>query len=202
MKHSKILYLFILFVLSALSGKTKPVTENNGAWKTFSEVPKLSGKILIDGNLNEPGWNSAAIIQNFYNTQNAEPEKADVKAAVLYDESNLYFSFMIPKPANEPELKKCFLSDEWDLRVVPNVSIYLDPDHNHGVYYRFIIDSHGNKQDLRVDDESWKVDWLANVNETNNKLVMEIQIPVSELAGKIRAGGIWGFNVTIDGSMK
>ena len=199
MRYSKIWSPF-LFLCLVLIGKSAVVqSEHTNFRNTIVEIPKISGKIMVDGVLNEHEWNSAAIIQRFYNAQNAEPENTDIKVAALYDESYLYFSIKMPKPEIEPNQKKCFLSSEWDLRVVPNVSIHLEPEHFHGVYYRFIVDAWGNKQDLRIDDESWSAEWLVNTKETDGKVFAEVQIPVSGFAKRIADGEIWGFNITVDG---
>ena len=170
MKKSLLFPLIILAALTLLYWSHKPSTGSaqsglegfpwpDPANEIVLEVPSGESEILVDGNPGEAGWKTCAVIEKFYRTADAGQASVDAAVGVLYDGENLLFRIDSPPVEAEDSLKKCFLSDEFDLaRSKASVSIFLDPFHGHGVYYRFIVDPGGNKQDLRVADESWGVD--------------------------------------------
>lgn len=190
------LKLIAIFILSGLffSSQAKEYKKlNNQACKIIFEVPTLGGEA------GEAAWDEATAINEFYNSENAKLIKADSDIKIIFDSKNLIFNIDIPKMETGRPSKKCYLSDELDLRINPNISIYLDPKHDHGVYYRLIVDANGNKQDLRVDDESWWAEWTAEVKSDDNRIKAKIKIPIEKISGNINDGDIWGFNITIDG---
>ena len=40
----------------------------------------------------------------------------------------------------------------------------------HGVYYKFVIDPQGRRQELRVDDESWTTTWTSETVQEDGRL--------------------------------
>ncbi|MGB7061919.1 MAG: carbohydrate binding family 9 domain-containing protein, partial [Candidatus Zixiibacteriota bacterium] len=60
------------------------------------EIEKSAGAISIDGNLNDPGWKSAARATNFVERSpgdNTQPE-VETEAFITYDNDNLYVAFV------------------------------------------------------------------------------------------------------------
>lgn len=200
MKHLLIISILMLLTNGTFGANGKKnIDEKNDIWKTVFDVPFVSENINVDGLIKEKIWTLATPINKFYNSVDARPAKTDANIGMLFNNENLIFSIKTPKIKYDGQLKKCFLSDEFDLRLVPNISIYLEPGHNHGVYYRFIIDFKGDKQDLCVDDESWGMEWSAAINESDGYFTAEIKIPVEKLHATVMEGDIWGFNVTLNG---
>ena len=146
-----------------------------------------------------PEPSDACHISEFFLTDQPEPFKIDAEVLVSFEENSLVFEFDLPAFNGSNELKECYLSDEFDLRRVPNVTISLDPDHGHGVYYNFIVDSEGRRQDLRVDDESWITEWTAVTKLEGGRFHAEVRIPVGKIAPSVTDGDFWGFNVSLNG---
>ena len=160
------------------------------------EIPNISDEINTDGRLTEQSWSDACIIKEFYKTEGSSPTSINARVLAFYDGENLLLGFDLPAMVSENEPKTCFLSDELDLRRVPNLTITLDPEHQHGVYYKFVIDPQGRQQDLRVDDESWTMPWTSGTTQKDGRLFAEVSIPVNKLSEQTLAGGFWGFNIS------
>ncbi len=124
-------------------------------------------------------------VEEFYATDQSRVPEADAKVEVSLEGESLVFKFDLPEFQSEREVKRCYLSDEADLRLVPNISLCLDPTHGHGVYYKFIVDSEGRRQDLRVDDESWTTEWTAVSRQEGGRFLAEVRIPVAGIADPI-----------------
>jgi len=160
------------------------------------EIPTLSDEIDIDGRLTEQSWSEACIIEEFYRTESSSPKLINARVLALFDGESLVLGFDLPAIVSENEPKQCYLSDEFDLRRVPNVTITLDPEHQHGVYYKFVIDPRGRRQDLRVDDESWTTPWTSGTVQEDGRFSAEVRIPVEKISRQPLAGSFWGFNVS------
>lgn len=160
------------------------------------EVPTLAEEFEMDGKLSEPVWSGAYVIKQFYLSEGEKPTKVNARVLLFLDGKSLVFGFDLPALETEQEAKQCFLSDEYDLRRVPNVTITLDPEHQHGTYYKFVIDPEGRRQDLRVDDESWITEWTASAVQEGSRLTAEVRIPVDKICSKPLEGLFWGFNVS------
>ncbi|KPL09988.1 MAG: hypothetical protein AMS26_22100 [Bacteroides sp. SM23_62] len=160
------------------------------------EIPTISDQIDTDGRLAEQCWSDACIIREFYHAENPGPCTVDARILAVFDGKGLVFGFDLPALVGENEPVRCYLSDEYELRRVPNVTITLDPDHRHGIYYKFIIDPEGRKQDLMVDDESWTIPWTAGTRQEDGRFSAEVRVPVEKIISQPPAGGFWGFNIS------
>src|SRR3954463_13559018 len=61
---------------------------------------RTAGAITLDGSIDDPGWQGAAVIDRFYETSpgdNAEP-KVKTKVLVTYDERYLYLGILCQDP--------------------------------------------------------------------------------------------------------
>lgn len=161
------------------------------------EVPELSDHINVDGKLDEQAWSDATSLNEFYASDLSGSSARDGKILLARDGKNLVIGVDLPAFENEEKPLKCYLSDELELRYSPHIAISLDPGHHHGVYYSYLIDSKGRKQDLRVDDESWVSAWRAESTKSMGRFTAEIEIPIEELSSLDLEGEFWGFNIAI-----
>ena len=196
MKKIRHLIAIPVLLICSLSGWTQSKDPLN---TIIYEVPDLSEKIHTDGLLDEQAWSEACRIEEFYSPGKAGPSRINAEILLLFDGENLVFGLDLPAFENGTEPQKCYLSDEPDLRPTPNVAISLDPGHQHGIYYRFLIDSEGRKQDLRVDDESWTTEWSVVTRQDGDRFTAEIQIPLYKLSDLDVEGEFWGFNISWSG---
>jgi len=196
MKRKWHLVAIPIITIYSLSGWTQ---SNDPLNTIIYEVPVISEKIHTDGLLDEQAWAGACIINEFYSSDDARPSMINSEVLLACDGENLVFGLDLPAFENDPDPEKCYLSDEPDLRSTPHVSISLDPGHQHGVYYKFIIDPEGRKQDLKVDDESWTTEWSVVTRQDGDRFTAEIQIPIHQLSSLDVEGEFWGFNLSLKG---
>ncbi len=156
-------------------------------------VPSLDG--TADGQ-----WALAAEINTLYRASDAAEGGLEASVRVLLRGSELLLKFSLPAADAVAEPRKCFLSDEPSLLGAgPCVSISLDPLHGHGVYYQFITDPAGRKQDMRVFDESWNAHWTVDIDKSSERWEGVITIPVADLFAAPAGGQVWGFNIVLRG---
>ncbi len=192
--------LILLTLCSPVLMAAELYSEDVLAWNTVVEVPVILQNHLNDEFPDETIWASAGSIDKFYSIPDARQVESDARILVLFDGQNLFFNAEMQDANAGDALQKCYLSNEPDLRRTSNISIYLEPEHNHGKYYRFIVDSKGNRQDLCVDDESWQTNWFVRVEDkADGNVKLLIKIPLEGLGKKITDGDVWGFNVVLNG---
>jgi len=193
MKSKRNIFALTILTCIIMSGWT---WDKDIASSIIYEIPTISGEIDTDGKLTEQSWSDAFIIKEFYKTEGSSPTSINARVLAFYDGENLVLGFDLPAMVSENEPKTCFLSNELDLRRVANLTITIDPEHQHGVYYKFVIDPQGRRQDLRVDDESWTMPWKSGTTQKDGRLFAEVSIPVNKLSEQTLAGGFWGFNIS------
>ena len=164
------------------------------------EVPDAAGRVQLDGRLEEQAWESAGVLRDFFRAEDAGRARFECSVRVLLDNGSLLLGLDLPATEAADSVRKCFLTAEPDImQSGPHVSICLDPGHSHGVYYQFVLDPAGRKEDLRVFDESWSADWSAAVNSASGRWQAEIEIPLAQIFTSPQAGDIWGFNIALYG---
>src|SRR6056297_3034235 len=126
MKKVLIIALSIVFAFGfSKTAERKGFKENNkDIWNTVLEVPTLSGELNPDGVMDEELWSSSSSLNVFYNGREAKQLKTKEKVRVFFDGENIVFGIEAPAMKTKADLSKCYLSDEWDLRRAPNISIY------------------------------------------------------------------------------
>ena len=167
---------------------------------TILEAPDAAEKIQLDGRLEEKAWAGAGVVRDFYRAADAGRSPVEATVRVLYADGNLLIGLDLPPVKAAESVSKCSLAAEPDIvQEGPHVSICLDLGHSHGVYYQFVLDPAGRKEDLRVFDESWSADWSAAVSGESGRWQAEIEIPVAKIFPAPHAGEIWGFNIALYG---
>jgi hypothetical protein len=91
-----ILMLCTCFAASAqVTGSKFPCPESGIAHYT---AQRAAGPITIDGKLDEPSWKAAATSPRFVDIISGRPAVHDTRAAVLWDDDNLYVSYRVEEP--------------------------------------------------------------------------------------------------------
>jgi uncharacterized protein DUF5916/cellulose/xylan binding protein with CBM9 domain len=162
---------------------------------------KVTGKIAIDGKLDEPAWAAASRALEFIQKEPNEGEPASEKTEVrvLYDTDNLYFGVVAKDPEAAhiiiSELKKDFTVDNGD-----SFQIVLDTFHDERNAYQFIINPAGAKWDAQIANEgrevntSWDGVWYVKSSIVDDGWVAEIAIPFKTLKFPRAPVQTWGIN--------
>lgn len=146
MKPVLISILFLLIQAELLAGQ---VSSFSSALKFAGQnyvVHKVNDSLIIDGNLNEPEWNSA-LWTNFFKDIRGESAAEPfyrTKAKMLWDEHYFYYAAELEDPhvwATITERDAVIFMDN-------NFEIFIDPDGDTHNYYELEINALGTFWDL------------------------------------------------------
>ena len=156
---------------------------------------------VIDGNLDDPVWNSPGLEKSSSFTQtdpdDGRPPTEKTEVAVVYDESAIYVAFWCYD--SEPDevttqLVRRDRSSEADM-----VSVRLDPYHDHQTGYIFTLNASGSQRDIRMyndtyTDLSWDGVWQSGVRRQPWGWSAEMKIPYHCLRFHELDEQVWGIN--------
>ena len=164
-------------------------------------IPRLNGKIKIDGKLTESVWQKAAVIENLKQREpeeNAEPsERTEIR--IFYNNENLYIG--VKCFDSEPHKITAYnMRRDFDLREDDYIQVLIDPFNDRRNAFSFAVNPNGAKYDgLIVNNSehefrSWDGIWYAETSRDDKGWYVEMAIPFKTLA--FRPGETqWGFNI-------
>ena len=172
-----------------------------------------TGSIKVDGDLSDPGWETAKPFGDFVLSDGSGPASRPTEARMCWDDANLYISF------------KCEDSDIWGTMTNRDdpifneevVEAFIAPDSHLKHYYELEMSPKGtlfdgrvyNPTGLRKDliiDTSWDCEgWLAavqvdgtldNRDDVDTSWTAEWAIPFASIQGMPpRGGDTWRMNL-------
>jgi len=176
-----------LFVL--ISSTAHPAQEAPAAKIETPElhIARVTGKIEIDGDLTDAGWQDASRIDRFWETnrnENGEPPAKSV-AWIAYDDRYFYAALEMTDP--DPKSIRAFFADRDS---VPSdtdyAGIILDSAHDGKTGILFLVNPNNVQYDAINSDvtgENSSVDlfWDSATKRTSTGWTLELRIPFSSL---------------------
>jgi hypothetical protein len=168
--------------------------------RTIKATP-AQHSIIVDGKLDEPDWQSAAIATGFLQSEphTGSPATENTEVRVLYDADRLYIGAYMhdsdPSKLIVNDLRKDFAEDQQD-----DFEVILDTFHDRTNGYVFITNLAGARSDRQVANEgreinaSWDGMWWVKTNRVADGWVAEIAIPFKSLRYDFAASPSWGIN--------
>ncbi len=166
------------------------------AYRTFESIE-------IDGELNEPDWQKAQVINQFVQIQPHEGESSTepFEVRILYDNDNIYFGFTCYDSQISKLVANEMRRDARDIHENDNVFLLLDTynDKRSGFFFRTnalgaiqdrVITNNG---DTLNDDWDAVVACQSKIHDTS--WTSEMSIPFSQLRFKESDPMSWGINV-------
>ncbi len=165
---------------------------------------KRTGKITLDGKLDEADWNQAETYTNFRKPDGkATGNPAEVK--LVYDGDSLYIGMKMHEE-NMSKLKAAAAARDsnkiWDDEPA---EIFIDPDGKGLAYYHFAVNANGVFRDskcLAGAPTTGDVDYNAKIEVKTSRgdrfWTLEMRIPANELNGKLEKR--WLMNVGYRGA--
>jgi len=146
-------------------------------------IPLISGKtIILDGNLDEPEWESAFVIDEYYEVVpfTLNPAKVKTTAKIFSNEEGIYVGF-INYQENSSMISNKSLRDEWNANAEQN-GVGIDFDSDGAKAYMFIVTLANIQRDgIRplgsFPKFDWDGDWEAQTKKHNGFWVSEFLIP-------------------------
>jgi hypothetical protein len=165
-------------------------------------VHRLSGPIVIDGNLSDEGWRDAAVIDQFWETQPGDnvPPKVTTRALIGYDAKYLYIGI----DARDPEpgkIRAPYVDRDQVLGTDDNIAIFLDTRNDRKSAIELRVNPRGIQGDASWNDatftEDFSPDWFYDTAAriTDTGWTAEFRIPFSSLRYPKGDPQTWGIQV-------
>jgi hypothetical protein len=112
-------FLALLAATVAVAGAAEPAPALT--------VRRAGGEIRLDGDLGDPGWQGAAVLDQFWETQPGDntPPKVKTTAWVTYDERHLYIGLRCEDP-DPSRIRAPFVQRDEVVGTDDNVAVFLD----------------------------------------------------------------------------
>jgi len=161
---------------------------------------RVTGRLAIDGHLDEPAWRAAPHQQGFTQRFPRDGGEASQQTtfAVLYDDAAIYVGVWADDP--HPDLIRRTLTRR-DLDVSADaIAIGFDSYHDKRTAFVFQLNAAGVQRDMLVFDDSnlddtWDAVWTGDVAITPTGWSAEFRIPLNQLRFSTANTHEWGLQV-------
>jgi hypothetical protein len=176
--------------------------QSPGSYRTV--IPRVEGRAVIDGRLNEPMWSAAAQITDFVQVEPGElvsPSRRSV-AYLAYDDHYLYFAFEAFEERPE-DVRATLFQRERGGETDDRVTLLLDTFNDRRRAYEFRITPYGIQWDgVKLEgsgtDASVDFVWHSAGTLTADGWTVEAMIPFASLRFPADDTLTFGFNVMRD----
>jgi hypothetical protein len=162
-------------------------------------LPKTHGEITVDGDLSDPGWKDAAVIDTFYETVPADNTPPNVKTIVrlTYDDKYFYVGIDCKDP-DPSKIRAPFVDRDNVIGTDDNFAIFLDTRNDHRSGMEFRVNPRGIQGDAVYNDANGNEDFspdfyydsAAKINADG--WTAEMRIPFSSLRFPKKDPQTWG----------
>jgi hypothetical protein len=165
-------------------------------------VPRVDGRIVVDGRLDDAVWQQAAVLDTFYETYPADNTEPNVKtvAYLVYDDRAFYIGIHAFDP--EPmKIRAPFVERDNVLGTDDNVAVFLDTRNDRRTAIELRVNPRGNQSDAVFNDGTGNEDFSPDfffdtaAQITDDGWTAEMRIPFSSLRYPRLAENRWGILV-------
>ena len=163
---------------------------------------KATGRIVIDGHLDEADWQRAEPATNFVqrDPDEGKPAVERTEIRVLYDTDAIYFGARMFDREAGKIARRLTRRDVNPSGVADALTIGIDPHHDHLTGAMFGVSAAGSVRDGILsndsgEDDSWDGVWEAAVSIDDKGWTAEIRIPFSQLRFSAADRQTWGLNL-------
>ena len=177
-------------LLAAAAGGAEPVP-------TLT-VGRATGAIRVDGDLSDPGWQGAAVLDRFWETRPGDnvPPKVKTTAWVAYDDQHLYIGLRCEDP-DPSSIRAPFVERDEVVGTDDNVAILLDTRGDGLTALELRVSPRGQQGDAVFNDASQNEDFSPDAfydtaaRVTDFGWAAEMRIPFSSLRYPKRDAQEW-----------
>ena len=164
-------------------------------------VPRISGPLVIDGDLSKPEWRQAAVIPELHqNTpQTGQPTVFQSVVYIMRDDSHLYIGMHNVDP-DPDQIQIHTLQRDGDQSYDDRIAVMLNPFDDHRTAYVFRINAGGARTDgvesngIDNPDFGWDGIWEAKTRRVPGGWDVEVAFSTRSLQFPSDSDH-WGFNV-------
>lgn len=162
-------------------------------------IPRISGSIVVDGDLADSGWQHAARVERFVefmNSDNTQPPAITI-ARIAYDSTFVYVAFDAKDP-HPGEIRAPFIDRDKVMEDQDYVEVMIDTRDDRRSAMGFRVNARGIQTDSNFDDtintEDFSPDYFfeSAARVTPDGWSAEIRIPLSTLRYPARDPQTWG----------
>jgi hypothetical protein len=157
--------------------------------------------IVVDGELNDAGWQSAVPVTTFVQRDPREGAEPSFKteARIVYDSSAIYVG--VRAFDAEPARISGFLTRRDAGSASDWIQVFIDSYYDRRTAYQFSVNPLGVKQDAywfneNESDDSWDAVWDVVVRRTTEGWQAEFKLPFSQLRFSGKGDGQLGFAIS------
>ena len=187
---------FIVVSILLLFTATNLATAGNDTTATIWAV-RASGKIRIDGRLDDEVWSHAPRLCDFVQREPDEgkPPTESTCVMVAYDDRAIYFGIELFDSEPRKIVRQLTRRDRW-IRA-DDISVTIDSYHDHKTAYGFRVYASGTQRDTYYyndgeADSDWDAVWDAATRITDRGWIAEIRIPYDCLRFPAKDEQTWG----------
>ncbi len=166
----------------ASAGGSTATVDGGGALR----VGERSGKIQIDGAMNEAAWQSAQAITDFVQGDPVEGAAAEqpTQVRVMFDDQAIYVGARLTENSGFPIARQLVRRDETGQADYFEVS--FDPNRDRRTGYQFRVTAAGVQRDAYLhsdnqEDAAWDAVWESDVTVDDHGWTVEMRIPWSQI---------------------
>jgi len=165
-------------------------------------IPRASGTITIDGDLSDPGWKGAAVIDTFWETSPGDnvPAKARTVAFLTYDDRAFYIGVRCDDPRPE-RIRAPYVDRDQVIGTDDNIAIFLDTRNDRRSAMEFRVNPRGIQGDAIWNEANGNEDFSPDffydtaARVTAEGWTAELRIPFSSLRYGTADPQTWGILV-------
>ena len=164
------------------------------------QIERVDSPISVDGQLNDAGWQKAAVVSNFTQKEpnQGAPGSQRTEVRVLYDDDAIYLGARM-FDAHPDSIVKLLSRRDSGGSHSDDFGVYLDPYHDRRSGYYFKVNAGGTIYDGTLfndgwDDDSWDGVWEAKAKVDAEGWTAEMKIPFSQLRFAKGSEQEWGIN--------
>jgi len=184
------------FVCVLLTALARPADANADPLPDFDAyTPRLEAVRIaedeapvIDGDLSDPAWARAAVIEDFYQVEprDGAPPGQETRAYVMFDRRNLYVAVHAFDKEPEKIIARLMRRDP-PLRDDDGVRIILDPFGTRRNGYFFATNPNGARVDALLENnetfrDEWDVIWDVDAQVVEDGWIAEFRIPFQSIS--------------------
>jgi len=165
------------------------------------KATRATGRIVIDGQLDEHDWRRAELATHFVqrDPDEGKPATERTEIRILYDADAIYFGARMFDSQAATIARRLTRRDADASGVADILMIGLDPHHDHQTGAWFGVTAAGSLRDGILfndssDDTSWDGVWDAAVSIDANGWTAEVRIPFSQLRFPASDHQTWGLD--------
>lgn len=177
------------------------VEDHNGISKKVHYAKRTETPPVIDGQLDEVGWQNLPVATDFTERRpvngQAAPDAFRTEAKVLYDDQAIYFAVKMYDP--DPDSIQRELTERDRIANDDFVSIRINGYRDGQQSSTFMVTAAGVQRDIQNsnngNDNNWNAIWRSATRITDFGWVLEVKIPYRELRFPEKPIQEWGLQI-------